>query len=963
MPMRQITFLIMFCLSVMASAQKTYLHVTVNPVDAVTNSAITQARISLLSLADSAEVDTFKRIKIIGDVVKRYEFVYENSHATLPFKYIVRVENEGYETAYYNLNILPSEAKHDEVIRSIGPVQLHKVFHRKLNEVVVKASKIMMVMKGDTLVYDATAFQLAEGSMLDELIKQLPGVRLESGGRITVNGHFVSSLLVDGKDFFSGDPQVALQNLPAYMVSKVKTYQKVPDDAYLTRSPDEKKPRIDDPWVMDIALKPQYAHGYIANAEVAHSVYQSKPILARLFGLRFSDKSRIALYATGNNINMSGSPQTDSGNWNENMKKEGLNRTAESGAFYYVENHNRKIRYHSTLKAGMDDLDLEQFSSATSFLPGTDFVYTAASKQQRDKNVYVNWNNGFTFIFPKTYIRFSPNFFYSYRRQDGRYLSAEGKRLLGREGLDSVIIAGSCGEDFLNLLTTQDLGRTRKWGTSGNMDTQLSLKKWHMNTLQLSAYYEYKHERGYDMQHYNLLTADGAPDKRNRYDSRPGSSYAYNINAYYPIINISRIRKTNIFSFSYRYTQKFNSSERMLYRLDQLGDEWMPDQAAIGMLPSAENLYKHCMDSLNSYHRTNFYRSHTTELRWYYQTENLQISARLPLDITYERLTEWRPKGEHSHLRREIFTWPQFTFSLKGVELNFNMQHKSPSQTLMLDVRDDSNPLAVYLGNPSLKSSYEYYLSAKWGGFKQEKMRQWNLGFFVYTIDNAIGQLRQFNPQTGGYTYTPWNIDGNRGLQATGSISQSVGKERHWFFNLGTIVKLNRSVDFSNTNETVDFQKSIVHNLHVSPSVGIDYRYSKWYAAFKASADWERLTSEQEGFETLSQVDLLYTLSLNAPLPFDVNLNTDFNLFMRRGYGDQAMNTNEWVWNINLNRYIDKRKTWLMKLSVHDLLGQLSAVRRTLNAQGRVEVVSNTITRNVMLHLIWKFNRKPSKKS
>lgn len=67
------------------------------------------------------------------------------------------------------------------------------------------------------------------------------------------------------------------------------------------------------------------------------------------------------------------------------------------------------------------------------------------------------------------------------------------------------------------------------------------------------------------------------------------------------------------------------------------------------------------------------------------------------------------------------------------------------------------------------------------------------------------------------------------------------------------------------------------------------------------------------------------------------------------------------VWNINLNRYIGKRKTWLMKLSVHDLLGQLSAVRRTLNAQGRVEVVGNTIMRNVMLHLIWKLNRKPSK--
>ena len=74
------------------------------------------------------------------------------------------------------------------------------------------------------------------------------------------------------------------------------------------------------------------------------------------------------------------------------------------------------------------------------------------------------------------------------------------------------------------------------------------------------------------------------------------------------------------------------------------------------------------------------------------------------------------------------------------------------------------------------------------------------------------------------------------------------------------------------------------------------------------------------------------------------------------------MNTDEWVWNANLSRYIDKRKTWLLKLSAHDLLGQLSAVRRTLNAQGRVETVSNTMTRNIMLHIVWKFNKKPYKK-
>ena len=63
-----------------------------------------------------------------------------------------------------------------------------------LGEATVKASRIMMVMKGDTLVYNAAAFQLSEGSMLDQLVRQLPGVELRDGGRIYVNGRYANSV-------------------------------------------------------------------------------------------------------------------------------------------------------------------------------------------------------------------------------------------------------------------------------------------------------------------------------------------------------------------------------------------------------------------------------------------------------------------------------------------------------------------------------------------------------------------------------------------------------------------------------------------------------------------------------------------------------------------------------------------------------------------------------------------------
>ena len=97
----------------------------------------------------------------------------------------------------------------------------------KLNEAVVKATKVKFYMRGDTVVYNADAFQLEEGSMLDALISQLPGAELKEDGRIFVNGKQVESLLLNGEDFFKKDRSVMLENLPTYMVKDIRVYDKM----------------------------------------------------------------------------------------------------------------------------------------------------------------------------------------------------------------------------------------------------------------------------------------------------------------------------------------------------------------------------------------------------------------------------------------------------------------------------------------------------------------------------------------------------------------------------------------------------------------------------------------------------------------------------------------------------------------------------------------------------------------
>lgn len=143
----------------------------------------------------------------------------------------------------------------------LDAIPMYREMVRKLKEVKVTATLVKMVMKKDTIVYNADAFQLAEGSMLDQLVAQLPGVELRDNGQIYVNGRFVSSLLLNGEDFFKGNPNIALQNLPAYTVNQIKVYEKQSDRDKAMGL----EKRGEQPLVMDVNLKKQYSVGWMAN--------------------------------------------------------------------------------------------------------------------------------------------------------------------------------------------------------------------------------------------------------------------------------------------------------------------------------------------------------------------------------------------------------------------------------------------------------------------------------------------------------------------------------------------------------------------------------------------------------------------------------------------------------------------------------------------------------------------------
>ena len=105
-----------------------------------------------------------------------------------------------------------------------------------LNETVVVGQAPMAVTEGDTTVFNASAYRTPEGSMLEELVKQLPGGEIDEDGKLLIHGKEVKKILVDGKEFFSDDPKAALKNLPVEMIEKLKAYERQSDLARLTLS-------------------------------------------------------------------------------------------------------------------------------------------------------------------------------------------------------------------------------------------------------------------------------------------------------------------------------------------------------------------------------------------------------------------------------------------------------------------------------------------------------------------------------------------------------------------------------------------------------------------------------------------------------------------------------------------------------------------------------------------------------
>lgn len=510
-----------------AYSQKAPTKLYVMIVDAFTRRAIEQ---------DTVKVDLLRKDSTIVATAKSYIYIDRGNgvHRTcVDFDIpehpsgdmILRLECYGYQTTYKNIHVVWKKSPVELSEWDIPLRRTSVMKERKLGEVTVTATKIKFYTKGDTLVYNADAFQLQEGSMLDALIAQLPGAELKSDGRILVNGKQVESLLLNGRDFFKGDNTVLLDNLPAYMVQQVKVYDKESDMSRMLGT------KVDEgQYVMDVKLKRQYSIGWLGNTEWGYGT--EKRYLGRLFAMRFTPQSRVSAFGNFNNVNDRRKPDGNGG-WGDFDTSGGLTATKRGGMDYNVFDKRGRFEFSGDAEVNYTDNDNVWGGTSTDFYSGGD-VYNVASSAKHSSSLAISTSHLFK-VNPKTGISFSlaPTFDYTKKNYTSDYRNGSFSAQPFNdytEVLDSLY-----SPDWTN--TVRNLVRRNSEQSMGNSHhTHGGLSYWTFFKMPYStngisvdggisyAHHEEKNFSNFDYRYYNG-DASLQHDLRNRYDPAPENNF------------------------------------------------------------------------------------------------------------------------------------------------------------------------------------------------------------------------------------------------------------------------------------------------------------------------------------------------------------------------------------------------------------------------------------------------------
>ena len=784
-----------------------------------------------------------------------------------------------------------------------------------LDETVVVGQAPMAVTEEDTTVFNASAFRTPEGSMLEDLVKQLPGGEIDADGKLLIHGKEVKKILVDGKEFFSDDPKAALKNLPVEMVEKLKAYERKSDLARLTGIDDGEEEMI-----LDLSVKKNMKLGWMENFMGGYGS-KDRYELANILN-RFRDNSQLTIIGNLNNTNNQGfsEMQKESAVSSGNLRtQKGLTTSRSLGinATYDWQ----RVKFRSNIQyVGTDRLE-DSRTTVDNFLR-QDKSITQSTGRNRLKNdnlianVFLEWkmDSVTTLIFRPQY-RTAAN-----DRRNGSFQQGWGNDVLLNEKESS----GTNHNSSYNVTMMMQLSRKLS-----RMGRNIALKVDYGSNASSTD------RKNLSTTHYFKNNTEKVQNQKIE-DEIDGYNYRVQL------VYVEPLPWLHFLQFRYSYQYRANNSDHFVYNWDKDLDEFTPDY---------DEEASNCFENQYSNHLFN------VAVRTSRKQYNYNIGADFePQKSVSHSVLKDNPENQ---LERSVFNFsPTVNFRYKfskrtRLQIVYRGKSRQPNIRDLQPVTDRTNPLNIRVGNPSLKPSYINTFTLNFNSYNMKRQRNMVATALVENTINSVTNQVTYDSETGVRTTTPLNLNGN--WRALGSFSLNTPfRNRSWIFRTYSYVQYRNQNGYTTINKEAPV-KSTVKHLTARQRLQLTYRTKQMEISARAELLYNN--SHNNVKETRTETyDYRFGTEVQYYLPWGMELYTDLTYFQRSGYGYEGYARENLMWNCQLSKAFLKRKQLLLRFKIYDMLRQDVSMIRTITATAIRDTDYNALGSYFMVHAILRLN-------
>ncbi|MDR0845614.1 MAG: outer membrane beta-barrel protein [Tannerella sp.] len=863
---------------------------------------IEQAAIRLLNLKDST---------LINGVVSTKDGFFAIKNVKTG-RYLLNVSFIGYASIYQML----------EITGKVNPVNVGKLEMEEdaimLGEAVVTAKAVEVTVRNDTIEYNADSYKVAEGSVLEDVLKKMPGVEIDSDGKVTVNGKEVKKIMVDSKEFFSSDPKVATKNLPAKMVDKVQVLDKKSDMAMMTGFDDG-----DEETIINLTVKPGMKQGWFGNAY--GGLGNKERYDGNFMVNRFINNDQFTIMGGANNTNnmgfsdMAGAMFGGMGGGRGGFGGGGGNGITSSGNIgtNFSKEFSPKLVAGGNIRYSHSDNDTESMNDTEYILSRDSSSY---DHSENKRNTLSN-NIGADFrmewkLDTLTQLIFQPSFSYSQTNS--------------REDINSYSLDNQ--QDSINSSRSAALSDGEGYNASARLEISRKLNdKGRVLSGSISGGYNDTYSNGVNnsnTKYFMFADSSDIIDQKVRYDN---SGYNYRAYASW----VEPLGRNNFLQATYRISQNKRESLKNSFNSDATGNYTV-------------------LDSTYSKSTRNSAVEQRASIAFKAVREKYNYTIGFNVDPSYSKTETFVGDNTLYSMSRHVTNFSptaqlNYRFDKRSnLRIDYDGRTTQPSMSQLQPVADISDPLNTTIGNPELKPTYTNELRIRYQQFVPESQSAFMIMANGNYILNAVVNKSIFDANTHKRITTYENVNGNYNGNARIIFNRPLKNKK---FSINSMSFLT----YSEANGFINDKKNTNTGISLSERAGINFRSTYLDLGLNGNIRYNKTKNSLQEQNDLTTYNYGGGASTTIYLPYNFQIESDINYSTNSGYAE-GYQQEELLWNASASKAFLKNNSGTLKFKIYDILRDRSNISFTSTDNTMRYSEYNTLTSYFIVSFIYRFS-------